>query len=74
MIWNYRVIMREIFDAVSARFGARFSGLRFEDYFPDESDGLTDRLERSVGLAKPRQAITVRHLVAVADGGEWFEP
>ncbi len=37
-------------------------------------NGLTDRLERSVGLAKPRKAITVRHLVAVADGGEWFEP
>jgi hypothetical protein len=33
-MWNYRVIMREIFDAVSARFGVRFPGLRFEDYFP----------------------------------------
>jgi len=64
----------EIFDAVSERFGTRFSGLRFEDYFPDESEGLTDRLERLVGLAKTRKALTVSHLAAVAERGEWFEP
>ena len=64
----------EIFDAVSARFGTRFLGLRFEDYFPNESEGLTDRLERWVGLAKARKALTVSHLAAVAERGEWFEP
>jgi len=64
----------EIFDAVSGQFGVRFSGLRFQDYFPDESEGFTDRLERMIGVAKPRKAITVGHLAAVAARGEWFEP
>ena len=64
----------EVIDAVSERFGTRFSGLRFEDYFPGEAEGLIDRLERLVGVAKARKALTVSHLAAVAGRGEWFDP
>ena len=40
----------EIFETVSKRYGTEFSGFRFADYFPDESEGFAGRLERWVGL------------------------
>jgi hypothetical protein len=66
--------MMEIFAALSERFGTRFAALQFEEYFPDESEGLTDRIEGWVGLARNRKVLTIRHLSAVAQRGEWFEP
>ena len=66
--------VREILEALGARFGTQFSDFQFADYFPNEAEALTDRLERLLRIAEPRKVLTVRHLAAVVRRGAWFDP
>jgi hypothetical protein len=52
----------EIFGTVSERFGTRFAALQFADYFPDESEGWTDRIERWVDRSATGRSLPLPRL------------
>ena len=63
----------ELFEAIQQRFGTRFEGFSFYDYFPDEGEAVMDRLERFLHVAPSRKPLTIGHLAEVVRRGAWFD-
>lgn len=63
-----------LFESIGRRFGTSFTGCHFPDYFPNESEAITDGLETRLGFGVPRCALTIRHLAEVVRRGQWFTP
>jgi hypothetical protein len=65
----------EVLEILRGEFGVDLSGLRFESYFPGESDALGDHLRRKLGFKQTDKVpVTVKHLIAVVQQGRWFDP
>jgi hypothetical protein len=64
----------ELLDEIHARFGTSFSSLNFPDYFPNESEVMWCHWAKKLGFRQNFKRLTVAHLVAVIERGEWFEP
>ena len=64
----------ELFENIAERFGTNFTGRHFPDYFPNESEGITDGLETRLGFGVPRSPLTIHHLAEVVRRGQWFTP
>ena len=64
----------EMLQRLVDRFSVSFAKLDFNKYFPGETEAFGEHWARMLGLAKPRPPLTIAHLVAVVERGQWFEP
>ena len=64
----------ELLEEIAARFGTSFKGLDWPVYFPNESEAMWRHWAKKLGFRQNFKRITVGHLVAVVERGEWFEP
>jgi hypothetical protein len=62
----------EILSGLHKQFGTNFSKFDFAAYFPQEGGILGLWRQRLFG--KSRMPLTIGHLTAVVEHGEWFDP
>jgi hypothetical protein len=64
-------LLQQIHDA----FGTSFRDLDFCAYFPNETEGgWTYRIDAFFRPSYRKKPLTLGHLVAVIEHGQWFEP
>ena len=60
---------------ISKKFGVSFKGMNFTAYFADEAEAMWRYWASKLGLRDGnRRRLTVEHLLAVIERGEWFDP
>ena len=65
----------ELIEWIHSKFGTKFDGFRFDEYFRNETDAFAEHLARLVGFKRNiRRPLFVSHLVDVIDSGAWFDP
>lgn len=64
----------ELMQEIEKKFGTRFDGFIFQDYFPDEFGSWPLWILRLFGRQPKQKKLSVGHLVAVIDRGHWFPP
>ena len=64
----------DFFDRVHKRFGTSFSGMNFEEFFPNETEGIFYRRGRFLGFGRPKREFSIGHLLEIIKQGRWLEP
>jgi hypothetical protein len=64
----------DLLDQVQKRFGTSLSGMNFEEFFPNETEGIFYRRGRFLGLGKPKREFSLGHLLGVIKEGRWLDP
>lgn len=65
----------ELFVSIMKRFGTSFEGINFGVYFPGEPTAGFWYLASLMGIPdRKHRSLTVRHLLAVINRGQWFDP
>lgn len=64
----------ELLENIQKRFGTKFDGLDFHEYFSAEPDILTSIIEKWFPSVISEKPVTIRHLVEVVRAGQWFDP
>jgi len=65
----------DLLERLSKRYSISFKNFDFHRYFPYETEAVYFWLKAKVGLRdNVRPALTVEHLLAVIERGEWFPP
>jgi hypothetical protein len=65
----------ELFISIMERFGTSFAGINLSAYFPGEYAAGYLYLASLFGMPdRKRRSLTVQHLLAVINRGEWFDP
>jgi hypothetical protein len=64
----------DLFSLVHKRFGTSFSGMNFEEFFPNETEGIFYRRGRFLGFGRPKRELSIGHLLAIIKQGHWVEP
>ena len=64
----------ELLGAVQKKFGTKFEGFKFAEYFPNEPEAIFHHMGNLVGMKNKFKRFPFGHLVAVVKAGNWFEP
>ena len=65
----------EFLEEIATKFGTSFQTLKFEAYFPNEGEVFWYHIARAFGFRdNKRIPVTLDHIFAVIDRGEWFVP
>jgi uncharacterized protein DUF1493 len=61
----------ELLSAIEKQFGPFTVGMEFDDYFPNETEGMWYRRGKFLGLWKPKKELTVGDLLTCVKAGRW---
>ena len=65
----------EFLDEIAGKFGTSFQTMSFDAYFPNEVDAFYYHIARAFGFRDTKRVpVSLDHLFAVIDRGEWFSP
>ena len=48
--------------------------MKFEEFFPNETEGIFYRRGKFLGLGKPKREFSLGHLHRVIKEGRWLDP
>lgn len=63
----------ELLEALEKQFGPITVGMEFDDYFPNETEGIFYRRGKFLGFWKPKKELTVSQLLTCIKLGRWTE-
>jgi hypothetical protein len=61
----------ELLSELEKQFGPFTIGMEFDDYFPDETEGMWYRRGKFLGPWKPKKELTVGDLLTCIKAGRW---
>jgi hypothetical protein len=64
----------DFLDLVQQRFSVQMSALKFDEYFPNEPDGILYFKGKFLGFGQGKKELTVGHLLKVIERGHWVDP
>ena len=62
----------ELLSAIEKQFGPITVGMNFDDYFPNETEGMFYRRGKFLGLWMPKKELTVGDLLTCVKAGRWM--
>jgi hypothetical protein len=65
----------EFLDEIAKKFGTSFRTLNFDAYFPNDIDAFCYHIASIFGFRDTKRVpVSLDHIFAVIDRGEWFAP
>jgi len=62
----------DLLSAIEKQFGPITIGMNFDDYFPNETEGMFCRRGKFLGVWKPKKELTVGDLLTCIKAGRWM--
>lgn len=64
----------DLLDNVHKRFGTDFSEMDFDEFFPNETEGIFYRRGRFLWFGRTKRESSLGHLLKVVNEGRWLDP